>query len=197
MRILPALWQTLGVTTASMLLATALATGLEIVRGFGASIAHGLIAAFIDIVKERAHPGDPLPAVFRPTWFGIYLSAFAAGSIGLGLVYSVYIAEILRGGVQSVARGQREAALAVGLRPLQSFWLWCRRRPCGRGTADAPDADISPQGLIDLRAIRRQRTQAHLAGDHVGERPAAACVRVRRCDLFCRGVANVAVRSVA
>jgi polar amino acid transport system permease protein len=123
MRILPALGRTLAVTATSMLLATVVAVGLEIMRGFGAPPVQRLIAGFIDVVRSV-----PILAILYLLYFGlpgvgIYLSAFAAGSIGLGLVYSVYIAEILRGGVQSVGRGQREAALAIGLKPLQSFWL--------------------------------------------------------------------------
>lgn len=122
-RILPALGQTLAVTAASMLLATIVAVGLEIMRGFGGLILQRVIAGFIDVLRSV-----PILAILYLLYFGlpgvgIYLSAFAAGTIGLGLVYSVYIAEILRGGVQSVARGQREAALAIGLTPLQSFWL--------------------------------------------------------------------------
>ena len=68
----------------------------------------------------------PILAILYLLYFGlpgvgIYLSAFAAGAIGLGIVYSVYIAEILRAGVQSLHKGQREAALAVGMSPLQTF----------------------------------------------------------------------------
>jgi polar amino acid transport system permease protein len=122
-RLLPALLQTVAVTTASMLLATAAAVLLELVRGFGPVVAQRIVAGFIDVVRSV-----PILAVLYLLYFGlpgvgIYLSAFAAGSIGLGIVYSVYIAEILRGGVQSVGRGQREAALAIGLSPLQCFWF--------------------------------------------------------------------------
>jgi His/Glu/Gln/Arg/opine family amino acid ABC transporter permease subunit len=123
MRILPALGRTLAVTATSMLLATVVAIGLEIIRGSGAPPVQRLIAGFIDVIRSV-----PILAILYLLYFGlpgvgIYLSAFAAGAIGLGLIYSVYIAEILRGGVQSVGRGQREAALAIGLKPLQSFWL--------------------------------------------------------------------------
>jgi His/Glu/Gln/Arg/opine family amino acid ABC transporter permease subunit len=122
-RLLPALLQTTAITVASMLLATAIAVALELIRSFGPAAAQRLIAAFIDIVRSV-----PILAILYLLYFGlpgvgIYLSAFAAGSIGLGIVYSAYIAEILRGGVQSVSRGQREAAQAVGLSPLQCFWF--------------------------------------------------------------------------
>jgi polar amino acid transport system permease protein len=55
-----------------------------------------------------------------PNW-GMTLSGFSAGVIGLGLQGAAYIAEILRGGLDSLHRGQREAALACGLTPIAAF----------------------------------------------------------------------------
>ncbi len=52
---------------------------------------------------------------------GLTLSAFTAGVLGLGLQGAAYVAEVLRGGLNSLHRGQREAALAIGLTPLQAF----------------------------------------------------------------------------
>jgi His/Glu/Gln/Arg/opine family amino acid ABC transporter permease subunit len=49
--------------------------------------------------------------------FGVTLSGYWAGIIGLGLQGAAYVAEVLRGGLDSVHRGQREAALASGLSP--------------------------------------------------------------------------------
>ena len=48
---------------------------------------------------------------------GIQLSAFQAGVIGLGIAYSAYPAENFRAGIEAVDPGQREAALAMGMRP--------------------------------------------------------------------------------
>ena len=45
----------------------------------------------------------------------IVLGAFTAGVVALGLTGSGYMAEIYRGGLQSVDPGQREAGLAIGL----------------------------------------------------------------------------------
>ncbi len=48
---------------------------------------------------------------------GIQLTAFQAGVIGLGIAYSAYQAENFRSGIEAVDPGQREAALAMGMRP--------------------------------------------------------------------------------
>jgi ectoine/hydroxyectoine ABC transporter permease protein EhuD len=46
---------------------------------------------------------------------GIVLSAFTAAVIGLGLNYAAYMSEVYRAGIDAVHRGQREAALAIGM----------------------------------------------------------------------------------
>lgn len=53
---------------------------------------------------------------------GILLSPLVAGVIGLGLHYGTYTAEVYRGGIDNVPRGQWEAAKACNLNPTQT-WL--------------------------------------------------------------------------
>jgi polar amino acid transport system permease protein len=47
--------------------------------------------------------------------FGIIMSGFTAGVIGLGVHYACYTSETYRAGIESVARGQWEAATAINL----------------------------------------------------------------------------------
>ncbi|WP_332816470.1 amino acid ABC transporter permease [Ramlibacter sp.] len=47
--------------------------------------------------------------------FGIMLPAFACGMMGLGIYSASYVSEIVRGAIQSVDRGQMEAARSIGL----------------------------------------------------------------------------------
>ena len=51
-----------------------------------------------------------------PFVFGQRLTGFWAGSITLGLIGAAYLSEILRGGIEAVPRGQRDAAMSLGLR---------------------------------------------------------------------------------
>lgn len=51
--------------------------------------------------------------------FGITLEKFTAGFIAVGLNLGAYGAELVRGGVQSVPRGQYEAAIALSLTPFK------------------------------------------------------------------------------
>ena len=43
------------------------------------------------------------------------------GGIALTLSYSAYVAEVYRAGIRSVHRGQRDAALAIGLTEAQAL----------------------------------------------------------------------------
>jgi polar amino acid transport system permease protein len=52
---------------------------------------------------------------------GIILPGFWAGVIALSLNYGAYMSEIFRAGLASVGKGQREAAIALGMTPLQTM----------------------------------------------------------------------------
>ena len=56
----------------------------------------------------------------------INLSPFAAATIALALEGSALMSEVVRGGIQSVGAGQRQAALSSGMRPWQAelFVVW-------------------------------------------------------------------------
>ncbi|KAA0895365.1 amino acid ABC transporter permease [Oryzomonas rubra] len=47
--------------------------------------------------------------------FGVTLPPLTAAVIGLGLNYSAYLGEIIRGAIQSIDQGQMEAAKAIGM----------------------------------------------------------------------------------
>jgi polar amino acid transport system permease protein len=55
--------------------------------------------------------------------YGISLSPFAAGVIGLGLHYSTYLSEVYRSGISAVQKGQWEAAKALNF---SRFHMWTK-----------------------------------------------------------------------
>ena len=59
---------------------------------------------------------------FGLPFLGLTLPAFAACVLALALNNSGYYGEIFRAGILSVPHGQREAARALGLHPLQVFF---------------------------------------------------------------------------
>ena len=71
--------------------------------------------AYVDLFR-----GTPLLVQLSFIYFGlpfigVTLSAFQAGVVGLALNSGAYVAEIFRAGIQSVDRGQMEAARGLGM----------------------------------------------------------------------------------
>jgi His/Glu/Gln/Arg/opine family amino acid ABC transporter permease subunit len=70
-----------------------------------------------------------MPALVTALWVyfgvsivvGINFTVYQAGVISLTLLYSAFISEIYRAALLSIHRGQREAGLALGMRPHRVF----------------------------------------------------------------------------
>lgn len=78
-------------------------------------LVYGLCSAYLVFFR-----GTPLLVqlfiwFFGLPQFGLMLPAFACGVVGLGLYSGAYVSEIVRGAIQSVDRGQNEAARSLGM----------------------------------------------------------------------------------
>ncbi len=85
-------------------------------------IIYGLATAYIEAFR-----GTPLLVQIFMVYlglpsFGIYLDALTAGLIALSMNTGAYQAEIFRGGVQSIPKGQMEAARSLGMTYNQSMF---------------------------------------------------------------------------
>jgi len=116
---LPLLFRGAGITiflsVASMAVAIALGIALAIARLYGPPAARFASTAYIEVYR-----GTPLLIQLFILYYGlpnvgITLSPLAAAIIGLGMNYAAYEAEVYRGGIEAVPRGQMEAALSLGM----------------------------------------------------------------------------------
>jgi polar amino acid transport system permease protein len=115
--LLRALLVTIELNVASVVLALVLGTLMGVGRVYGGRwLDHG-IGLIIDVVRSI-----PILVIMVWVFFGLPLllglqnfPAFVAGVLALGVHSGVYIAEIVRGGLGSVRRGQMQAALALGM----------------------------------------------------------------------------------
>ena len=57
-----------------------------------------------------------------PIWWDINIPAFPAAALAFILNYAAYFAEIYRGGINSIDRGQYEAASSLGLSKVQTMF---------------------------------------------------------------------------
>ena len=71
----------------------------------------------------------------------LVISSYTAAVLGLGIHGGAFLAEIFRSGIESLHRGQMEAALSLGMTPAkamsyvilpQACASWCRRSPTTR-----------------------------------------------------------------
>lgn len=109
------------------LLLTLAATAVAYVLGFGLGIGIALLRLSRSIVPR--HLGDLYVEIFRGTPFLVQLSLFyfgiaplmgidnkfLIGTVSLGLFAASYSGEIIRAGIESIERGQVEAARSLGL----------------------------------------------------------------------------------
>ncbi|NLG69188.1 MAG: amino acid ABC transporter permease [Firmicutes bacterium] len=107
---------TLVLTTVSVSAGIVLGTVLALMRLSRSRPLSAVAAAYIDVFR-----GTPLLAqilfVFYglPQVLGFPLSSLAAGLLALSLNSAAYVAEIVRSGIQSVEKGQIEAAQSTGM----------------------------------------------------------------------------------
>ncbi len=104
-------------------MALAVAAGLVVVlaRLYGVAPVRWLAQAYVEVVR-----GTPLLIQLFLIYYGlpeigIRLNAFCAAILGLGLNYAASEAENYRAGIQAVARGQTEAAQALGMSRWQTL----------------------------------------------------------------------------
>ncbi len=76
---------------------------------------------FLASLYPRLGLGIPFGPTFVSVDTNAVISVFAASLLGLGLNEAAYMAEIVRGGIQSVDAGQSEAAGALGLSRTQTL----------------------------------------------------------------------------
>lgn len=92
---------------------------------------YGLCTTYVTVIR-----GTPLLVQLFLLFFGlpelnILLPAFACGILGLGIYSGAYISEIVRGAIQSIEKGQMEAARSLGMSPpRQCAPLFCHKPSC-------------------------------------------------------------------
>ncbi|HJV32096.1 MAG TPA: amino acid ABC transporter permease [Bacillales bacterium] len=114
MAFLKASWMTISITAVSLLFATLIGM---IFAGFKISsikLLNRISDLYIGVIR-----GTPLIVQIMFLYYGlaniVNLDNFTAGALALSVHTGAYIAEIFRGAVQSIDRGQMEAARSLGM----------------------------------------------------------------------------------
>lgn len=113
--ILDGFWVTCAVAALVVVVGLGLGLGLAVIRALGYRPINLLIVGWIDFFRTMPQIVVIVIVYFALPYCGITLSPFAATVLALGAVLSAFTAEILTASIQSVARGQWDAARALGL----------------------------------------------------------------------------------
>lgn len=115
----------MGVTVSISLLAicagSVLGLGVGLALTYGVRPVRWLVRAYTDFIR-----GTPVLVLVLASYYvlsavGLDLGPFQAGVLALAVFCSSHVGEIVRGALQSIPKGQSEAAKAIGLTFSQTF----------------------------------------------------------------------------
>jgi len=119
--ILPALGSALIITVQAtvlgMLLAIVLGLVLAMLRRMRARWISAPVAVLIEFVRSTPLLVQMYFLFYVLPQSGVQMSPLATGVLALGVHYAAYCAEVYRAGIESVPRGQLEAATALNMSP--------------------------------------------------------------------------------
>lgn len=116
-RLLSGTLVTILLTVASALLAIALALAAGLMRLAPNTLIRGIATVYIEIFRGTSLLVQLYWIFFVLPLFGVTLEKFTAGFVAVGMNLGAYGAELVRGAILSVPKGQWEAALALNMSP--------------------------------------------------------------------------------
>jgi len=114
--------RTLGISVVSFALAVLLGLAIALLRLHGPRPLRWCAVAYVELLR-----GTPILVQMLLLYYGLgqieglRLDAVTAGVLGLALNYAAFEAEIYRGALSAIPRGQREAAQALGFTGAQAL----------------------------------------------------------------------------
>jgi polar amino acid transport system permease protein len=116
-----AAWLTLQVTLLAFVLALVFGLLAALAGASKVSVLRAVSSCYIEVIRNTPVLLQIFIVFFGLPSLGITLNAYTAGVIALGVNVGAYLAEVFRAGIQSVPRGQIEAATILGMERAQIF----------------------------------------------------------------------------
>lgn len=114
---------TIFISFTSFAIATILGVFVALARMSSNKVISTIAAGYINVLRAV-----PLLVFIVFLYYGVaiffrisFLTAVQAGILAFSLQYSAWLGEIFRSGIQAVPKGQREAAMAMGMGPVRAF----------------------------------------------------------------------------
>lgn len=120
-KLLVGAWQTIELSCAAMVLGLIVSIICAVGKTSGPKPVRFVIDAYIEIIRNTPFLVQIFFIFFALPQIGIKLNPTVTAIIALALNGGAYAIEIIRGGVDSIPKGQVEAGLALGLHRAQIF----------------------------------------------------------------------------
>ncbi len=114
-------YYTLLITVVSMFFGSIIAVVTAIARLKGNRPVRWLARAYVSIIRGTPTLVQIIVVYYGLVDYGINLKPLTAAYIALSISIGAYLSETLRGALQSVPKGQTEAAYASGMTPFQTM----------------------------------------------------------------------------
>lgn len=118
--IVDGLWNTLVISLCAIMLGALLGAGVCAMRMSRQGWLRGIAKTYIDIVR-----GIPVLVLLMLLFYVAFakssMSAVVVAVIAFSINFSAYVSEMFRSSIEAIDRGQTEAALASGFKPVQAF----------------------------------------------------------------------------
>lgn len=114
---------TFGLSLSGMILALVIGVVGVAIRSSRRKVLSGIVIVFVEVVRNTPFLVQIFFIFFALPLAGLRLNPTVTAILALGLNGGAYAIEIIRGGVESISKGQSEAGRALGLKPRQVFRL--------------------------------------------------------------------------
>ncbi|MGV1789599.1 ABC transporter permease subunit [Rhizobium lusitanum] len=114
-QLLRGLWMTIALGVVSILIGVTGGLIISLIRLYAPKPLQLLMIAYIDIMRAMPMLVVLILIYYALPFVGISFSAWWSAILGFSIVLAAYSAEVFRSGIESVPRGQFEAAAALGI----------------------------------------------------------------------------------
>ena len=112
---------TLGLTVVSTLLGGLVGIGGACLAVTGPKAVRAVVATYVELIRNTPFLVQLFFVFFGLPSLGVHIGEMEAAVLAMTVNLGAYAVEIVRAGIDSIARGQIQAALALGLRGPQVF----------------------------------------------------------------------------
>ncbi|WP_112802328.1 amino acid ABC transporter permease [Rhizobium sp. SYY.PMSO] len=114
-QLLRGLWMTIALGVVSILIGVTGGLVISLIRLYAPRPLQLLMVAYIDIMRAMPMLVVLILIYYALPFVGVSFSAWWSAILGFSIVLAAYSAEVFRSGIESVPRGQFEAAAALGI----------------------------------------------------------------------------------